>query len=72
MAIGMPELFYYAESEGLLPTRQGRINAAINEAKTYDPADLTMNELAYLLDKHNININSLSSREKRYIEACLN
>ena len=72
MAIGMPELFYYAESEGLLPTRQGRINAVIKEVRTYDPANFTMNELAYLLDKHNIDIESLSSREKRYIEACLN
>ena len=72
MAIGMPELFYYAESEGLLPTRQGKINAVIKEVRTYDPTNFTMNELIYLLDKHNIDIESLSSREKRYIEACLN
>jgi glycine cleavage system regulatory protein len=72
MAIGMPELFYYAESEGLLPTRQGKINAVIRKVRTYDPTNFTMNELAYLLDKHNINIESLSSQEKRYIEACLN
>jgi glycine cleavage system regulatory protein len=72
MAIGMPELFYYAESEGLLPTRQGKINAVIKEVRTYDPTNFAMNELAYLLDKHNINIESLSSQEKRYIEACLN
>jgi hypothetical protein len=72
MAIGMPELFYYAESEGLLPTRRGKINAVIKEVRTYDPVNFTMNELAYLLDKHNIDIESLSTQEKRYIEACLN
>jgi len=72
MAIGMPELFYYAESEGLLPTRQGKINAVIKEVRTYDPSIFDMSVLARLLDKHGISINSLTNREKRYIESALN
>ena len=72
MAIGMPELFYYAENEGLLPTRQGKINAVIKEVRTYDPVIFDMNVLAHLLDKHGISISSLTNREKRYIENALN
>lgn len=66
--IGMAETFFYAEAEGLLPTRAGRINAAINEVKTLNPANVDMNVLKYILEKHNIPFNSLTNREKRYIE----
>ena len=67
-----PELMFYAEAEGLLPTRAGRINAVINEIKNnYYGEVISQAEFEEILNEYDLTLDSLSSRELRYIEASI-
>lgn len=68
MKIGGPYHMYMMEQEGLLNTREGRINALIKEFKNclYKGWDINDDSLqAKLFNKHNLN--DLTDKEKRRI-----
>ena len=66
-----PELFFYAEAEGLLPTRAGKINAIINEVKAYPNSEIDFFEFEKILTKYGLKYNNLSNKEIRYINASI-
>ena len=66
-----PEVMFYAEAEGLLPTRAGKINAVIKEVKEYHGPVMEFAEFEKVLAKHGFNYNDLSEREIRYINASI-
>ena len=61
-----PEMMFYAEEEGLLPTWQGRLNAVAREFRMqFDPS---MDSLNYILNKYNLpKYAALSEKEKKYL-----
>ena len=71
MALTFPEMMFYAEAEGLLPTRAGRINAAINDIKNYPAPTIEFSEFNEILEKHDLHYNQLTDREIRYINASI-
>ena len=66
-----PELMFYAEAEGLLPTRAGKINAAINDIKNDPRSWVDTNDIEQILQKYGLSCNDLSDREIRYINASI-
>lgn len=69
--ITFPEMMFYAEAEGLLPTRVGRLNAVINDLKKY-PGIIDFNTLNQILHKHGFRIEDLDERDRRYIDTYVN
>ncbi len=65
------ETLFYAEAEGLLPTRAGKINAVINAAKKYPYSRIEFSELEKLLESYGLKYSDLSEREIRYIIASI-
>ena len=65
------ETLYYAECEGLLPTRAGRLNAAIRVIKSYPGSSIDMDEFEKILNDYGLSYNDLSEREIRYINASI-
>ena len=65
------EMMFYAEAEGLLPTRAGKINAVINDIKKYPCLEIEFSEFEKILEKHGLRYKELSSREIRYINASI-
>lgn len=61
------ELAFYAESEGLLPTRLGKLNAIINEIKRVPTSSIDIDTLVSLLNKNGIEIDDLTQKEFDYI-----
>lgn len=67
-----PEVLYYAEAEGLLPTRAGKINAVINEIRNnYYGEVISQSDFEEILSHYDLTLSSLSSRELNYIEASI-
>ncbi len=66
-----PELLFYAEAEGLLPTRAGKINAIINEIKNYPAPVIDQTHFERILNCYGLSINDLSNREINYINASI-
>ena len=64
-----PQLFYMAENEGLLPTRLGKLNAAIKEIKNYPAPTIDEDTFVYIMDKCNLDYKSLTQKELNYILA---
>jgi (E)-4-hydroxy-3-methylbut-2-enyl-diphosphate synthase len=48
----LAEMFYYAEAEGKLPTRAGKINAVIRDIKAYPGSTIEMYEFEEILEKY--------------------
>lgn len=69
--ITFPEMMFYAEAEGLLPTRVGRLNAVINDLKKY-PGTIDFYTLNQILRKHGFRIEDLDERDRRYIDTYVN
>ncbi len=65
------EMMFYAEAEGLLPTRAGKINAAINEIKAYPSPSIDEKTFCEIIERNGLSFSSLSPREIRYINACI-
>ena len=65
------ETMFYAEAEGLLPTRAGKINAVINAIKNYPHATIEFFEFNQLLKEYGLAYEDLSEREIRYINASI-
>lgn len=63
------ETFYYAEAEGLLPTRAGKINAVINDIKKYPYSEVSFLTFNEILNNHGLTYEDLSEKEKKYINA---
>lgn len=66
-----PEVMFYAEAEGLLPTRAGRINAVIKDIKNSPNPYIDYLEFEKILKGHGLKYDELSTREKNYIDACI-
>jgi len=62
------EMMFYAEAEGLLPTRTGKLNAVITDVKKYPAPSIDIYHLEQILNKHGLTYNQLSRKELRYIE----
>lgn len=65
----IPQLFYMAESEGLLPTRLGKLNAVIKEIKNYPTPTIDEEAFVYIMNKCNLDYKSLTQKELNYILA---
>jgi len=62
------EMMFYAESEGLLPTRTGKLNAVIRDIKNYPSPAIEQDVFENILNTHDLSINDLSRKELSYIE----
>lgn len=69
--ITFPELCFYAEAEGLLPTHEGKINAVINDIKDYPDPTIGFREFEMILKKHGLCYERLTDREINYINASI-
>lgn len=63
-----PEMMFYAEAEGLLPTRLGRLNAVINDIKKLPYSDIDFSEFEEILEDNGLSYDELSSKDLFYIE----
>lgn len=50
--IEFPEMLYYMECEGDMPTRTGRINAVIKEIRNTPPHHISDDEFEQILNNH--------------------
>ena len=66
-----PEMMFYAEAEGLLPTRAGAINAVINDIKKYPDSTINFSNFQEILEKHGLNYNTLTEKEIAYINTSI-
>lgn len=65
------EIMFYAEANGLLPTREGKINAVINDIKKYPYSEINESLFEKILNYHGLKYETLSDREIRYINASI-
>ena len=65
------EMMFYAEAEGLLPTRAGKINAVINDIKKYPYSEIEFSEFKKILENYGLQYEDLTDREIRYINASI-
>ena len=63
------EMMFYAEAEGLLPTRAGTINAIIKDIKDDPRATIDQDDFEEILSYHNLTLSDLTRREFDYIMA---
>lgn len=61
------EMMFYAEAEGMLPTRQGKINKLISKIKEIPSYSISENTFNYLCYEVGLNPNSLTYKEINYI-----
>lgn len=65
------EMMFYAESEGLLPTRAGKLNAVIKEIKNISDSSIDLDTFKYILKKHGLSYETLSAKEMNYITSLI-
>lgn len=65
------ELMFYAEAEGVLPTRAGKINAIVKDIKNYPSPIIDEETFADIVESHDIRYNSLTNRELKYINSAI-
>lgn len=65
------EMMFYAESDGLLPTRAGKINAVIKDIRKYPQAEISLSDFESILNEYNLTYKELTPREMRYINASI-
>lgn len=63
------EIMFYAEAEGLLPTRTGNINAVIRDVRNDPHPEIKLSDFEKILNRHHLSYDELSERELNYIEA---
>ncbi len=61
------EMMFYAEAEGLLPTRAGRINAVINDMKDWPYDTMSQDDFEKILVEHKLDYDDLTQKEIDYI-----
>ena len=64
-------MMFYAEAEGLLPTRTGRLNKTIKDVKADPRPEISLIELKRILNKNGLDFDDLSYREKTYLISSL-
>ena len=65
------ELMFYAEAEGMLPTRTGKINAIVKDVKNYPSPVIDEETFVNIVESHGIRYNSLTNRELKYINSAI-
>ena len=65
------ELMFYAEANGLLPTRTGKIEAVINEMKKNYYSIMDFPVFNQILEKNGLSYDQLTDKEIQYITANL-
>lgn len=65
------ELMFYAETEGMLSTRTGKINAITKDVKKYPSPTIDEETFADIVESHGIRYNSLTNRELKYINSAI-
>ena len=70
--ITFPEMLYYMECEGDMPTRTGRINAVIKEIKSTPPHHISEDEFEQILNNHDLSYEELTDRELLFIVESIN
>lgn len=65
------EMMFYAEAEGLLPTRAGKINAVIAAIKNYPFPEIDFLNFEKILNNYGLTYKDLTDREIRYINASI-
>ena len=65
------EMMFYAEAEGLLPTRAGKINAVIAAIKNYPSPEIDFLNFEKILNNFILTYKDLTDREIRYINASI-
>ena len=65
------ETMFYAEAEGLLPTRAGKINAVIKDIKAYPAPEISFSTFKEILSNHGLTYDELTSKEIRYINSSI-
>ena len=66
MALSFGEMMFYAEAEGKLPTREGRINAVINWLKSQNGDRISAEDFYNLY--HDYGLTNLSNAELQRIQ----
>lgn len=70
--ITFPEMLYYMECEGDMPTRAGRINAVIKEIKSIPPHHISEDEFEQVLNNYDLSYEELTYRELLFIIESIN
>lgn len=70
--ITFPEMLYYMECEGDIPTRTGRINAVIKEIRNTPPHHISDDEFEQVLNNHGLSYEGLTNRELLFIVQSIN
>ena len=70
--IEFPEMLYYMECEGDIPTRTGRINAVIKEIRSTPPHHISDDEFEQVLNNHGLTYEELTNRELLFIVQSIN
>lgn len=70
--ITFPEMLYYMECEGDIPTRTGRINAVIKEIRNTPPHHISDDEFEQVLNNHGLSYEELTYRELLFIVESIN
>ena len=66
--VSIAEMLFYAESEGLLPTRLGRINSIILDIKDAAKYNLAASNLEFILRENGFySLDELTEKEIDYI-----
>ncbi len=66
--VSIAEMLFYAESEGLLPTRLGRINSVILDIKDAAKYNLADSNLEFILRENGFySLDELTEKEINYI-----
>ena len=61
------EMMFYAEAEGLLPTRAGKLNKTIKDVRADPRPEISLIELKQILNENGLDFDDLSQREKAYL-----
>ena len=61
------EMMFYAEAEGLLPTRAGKLNKTIKDVKADPRPEISLTELRWFLNRNGLEFDNLSQKEKEYL-----
>lgn len=65
--MNFPELMFYAESEGFLPTRFGKINSIIKDINDCPESAINKETFIEICNKNEIDYTTLNRKELNYI-----
>ena len=60
-------MMFYAEAEGLLPTRLGKLNKTIKDVKADPRPEISLTELRWFLNRNGLEFDNLFQKEKEYL-----